>query len=294
MRRLLFCVGAFVLSVFFPMFSVSQTVVSVGNQVINENKEFSVTNPAAAAGGGSVVVGSPSSFSQGHLYNSPWNFTPPHLLFHPSKTINDHSAFHRCRLVNLSTQIRDSFKDKILGIFDEKEFISTGVGKLKGSAPVRPNHIVVCGLQTAISPKCVQYIGTGYILLEEYSSTEAALVGISQIASKKGANLIGNLNCPYAETVRSRNIGAGGSVGDLGNSSFGSLGGVAAQNRSLRTVQPHCNGDFYLVTKACKVSNDNYMPQPRPYRRYLPNRAMTQPQAAPMHSGQQQVVRGYY
>ena len=260
------------------------------NTLQNENNNYGGTdNPAP---GGTTVVGSPSAFANTHLYNSPWNFTPPHLLFHASKTINDHSAFRACRLINLSTNVRDSIKDKFFGVFDEKEFISTGIGRLPRSSPVPSGHIIVCGLNTEIPPSCVTFVGTSYILMENYSSTEAALVGIAQTAAKHGANLVGNLNCPYQETVESFSTGVG-AVLDLNKGKDGALGASWDSSRVRRPVQPHCSGDFYVVTTDCKVDS-TYFPKPRPYRRYLPPAQPNDSYASSSNIYNQAPVRGYW
>lgn len=234
-------------------------------------KDISIENPAAGATGG-MIIGSPSAYAYDKYYNSPWNFTPPQVLFHPTKTINDHSVFHKCRMIELSANIRDSLKDKLFGIFDEKEFISSGVGRLKGKSPVKSGQVITCGMNTNLPPSCVKFVGTGYVYMEDYVSTEAAMVGIARIAASKGANLIGNMNCAYQGNIQSASTGAGIGLGGVDGDDVGSLGLSAGTSKAKRTVQPHCNGDFYIVTGNCKKSEDPYMPAPRPYRRYLPNK----------------------
>lgn len=260
---------------------------SINNNYNQEkNINFELRNPAAQS---RQYIGSPTSFANANYYNSPWNFTSPEYLFHPTKTINDHSAFHKCRLINTKTPIRDSLKDKLLGVFDEKEFISTGVGKLRWKPPVNQGNIIVCGINTQIPAHCVRFIGTGYVYMNEYVSTEAALVAISREAINKGSNLVGNVNCPFQENITNRGGGVGGALGKLKYYDALSAGGNIDTSHSKRTIQPHCSGDFYTVTGDCVIKEDTYRPTPRPYRRYLPANNSQRQYLPPQHN---QPVRG--
>jgi hypothetical protein len=229
---------------------------------------------APVGGVTNTVIGSPSAFANTHLFNAPWNFTPPQILFHSSKTINDGSIFNCCRIINVGAQLRRGIKDRLFGIYDEREFIASGSparGPFVGS-------VIACGLNTQLSSGCVTYIGTGYVFMEEYATSEAALVSLSRMAARNGANIVGNVNCAFAETIRSYSTSLGASFGfSDGVGKDGSIGGSAGASwgtsRVKRPVQPHCTGDFYVgSTSGCYAMgmNQTYFPQPIPYRRYLP------------------------
>lgn len=257
------------------------------NQInINQNQRAGVTGVAGAnVGGSNTVIGSPSAFANTHLSNAPWNFTPPGLLFHCSKTINDGSVFNACRIVNIGAQLRRGIKDRLFGIYDEREFIASGAPAGGGFAG---GSIIACGLNTTLPAGCVTYIGTGYVFMEEYASTEAALVSLSRMAARNGANIVGNINCAFAETIRSYNTSLGAAFGfsnGVGQDASvgGSLGASWGTSRVKRPVQPHCSGDFYVGNASgCYAlgMNQSYFPTPIPYRRYLPPPQYQQPMPA--------------
>jgi hypothetical protein len=250
---------------------------------------------APGGGGSNTVIGSPSAFANTHLFNAPWNFTPPNILFHCSKTINDNSAFGACRIINIGAGLRRGIKDRLFGIYDEREFIasgSAGGGAFKGGA------VIACGLDTSLPSGCVNYIGTGYVFMEEYGTSEAALVALSRMAARNGGNIVGNVNCGFAETIRSYSTSLGAAVGfsdGIGQSgaASSSIGANWGTSRVKRPAQPHCSADFYSGNpSSCAtfmasnmVSNQTYFPQPVTYRRYLPPAQVVQqvpPQQPPV------------
>jgi len=249
------------------------------NQIqVNQYQRAGVTGVAGAnvgGGGGHTVIGSPSAFANTHLSNAPWNFTPPGLLFHCSKTINDGSVFSACRIVNVGARLKRGIKDRLFGVYDEREFIASGAG---GGGAFGGGSVIACGLNTSFPNGCVSYVGTGYVFMEEYASTEAALVALAQMAAKNGANVLGNVNCAFAETIRSYSTSLGAAFGfSNGVGDDGSLGGSLGANwgnsRVKRPVQPHCSGDFYIGSASgCYAlgMNQTFFPHPIPYRRYLP------------------------
>ena len=231
---------------------------------------------APVGGGSNTVIGSPSAFANTHLFNAPWNFTAPNILFHCSKTINDNSAFSACRIINIGANLRHGIKDRLFGIYDEREFIASGQpagGSFGGGA------VIACGLNTSLPAGCVNYIGTGYVFMEEYGTSEAALVALSRMAAKNGGNIVGNVNCGFAETIRSYSTSLGAAAGfsdGVGQSGAvsSSIGANWGTSRVKRPAQPHCSADFYTGNpSACAsvmASNQTYFPQPVAYRRYLP------------------------
>ncbi|MDX1918996.1 MAG: hypothetical protein SFT81_07670 [Candidatus Caenarcaniphilales bacterium] len=238
------------------------------------------TGPVSATAG-AIVTGSPSAYSHTHLFHGPWNFTPPDILFHPSKTIGDNSVFSCCRIINVGTPLRGNIKDFLFGIYDEREAITSRVGKVKKVKPT--GSVIVCGLNTNIPPGCASFIGTGYAYLEEYATTEAALVGLARMAARQGANIVGNVNCAYMETIRTYSTALGGTFGFTNpidgkdaNSTIGGAGAAAwGTSRVKRPAMPHCTGDFYLGNSngcyyAADTMNQTHFPQPVAYRRYLP------------------------
>ncbi|MDJ0625877.1 MAG: hypothetical protein QNJ31_05875 [Candidatus Caenarcaniphilales bacterium] len=251
---------------------------------IQVNNKAGIIGPGTSGGGAiATVVGSPSAFANTHLFNGPWNFTPPNILFHCSKTINDGSPFSACRIVNVGAFLKRGIKDRLFGIYDEREFIASGA---PGGGAFAGGAVIACGLNTKLPPGCVTYIGTGYVFMEEYATTEAALVSLSRMAARNGANIVGNVNCAFAETIRSYGTSLGAAfgfsegVGDDGAVS-GSLGANWGTSRVKRPVQPHCSGDFYIGSPSgCYAMgmNQTYFPQPIPYRRYLPPAPIAPPQ----------------
>ncbi len=248
---------------------------------------------APGGGGSSTVIGSPSAFANTHLFNAPWNFTPPSILFHCSKTINDNSAFSACRIINIGAGLRRGIKDRLFGIYDEREFIASGGG---GGPGFSGGSVIACGLNTSLPAGCVHYIGTGYVFMEEYGTSEAALVALSRMAARNGGNIVGNVNCGFAETIRSYSTSLGAAVGfgnGIGQSGAlsSSIGANWGTSRVKRPAQPHCSADFYSGNASgCAMAmnmNQTYFPQPVAYRRYLPP-AQYQP---PM---QGQAVRGLW
>lgn len=250
-------------------------------------KNISV-NSTAGVSGAMVPTAPPSAYAGTGFYNSPWNFIPPNILFHPTKTINDGSCFAKCRLVKVNAPLKTSLRDKIFGVFDEEKFVSSGMGDTRGhmlmggGSTVTTDSIIVCGLNTELPAGCVKFVGSGTVNMDTYATTEGALVGLGRLAAKNGANLLGNVNCAYAETIKSDNwgVGLGGSITDaLGGHSAGS-GSIGAQYGSAvtkRPAQPYCAGDFYIATlQACQQPEPVYAPQPRQYRRYLPAPVATQ------------------
>jgi hypothetical protein len=266
------------------------------NQIqISNSSRAGLIGAGISGGAANTVVGSPSAFANTHLFNAPWNYTPPAILFHPSKTINDGSIFNCCRIVNIGAQVRRGIKDRLFGIYDEREFIASGAP----GGPPFAGPVIACGLNTQLSAGCVNYVGTGYVFMEEYASTEAALVSLSAMAARNGANIVGNVNCAFAETIRTYSTSLGASFGfSDGVGQDGSVGTSAGASwgtsRVKRPVQPHCTGDFYVGNASgcyAMASNQNqtYFPQPIPYRRYLPPPQYVQQQAA-----YQQPVRGLW
>ena len=264
------------------------------NQVqVNSYSRAGILQGAGVIGGSNTVIGSPSAFAGTHLFNAPWNYTAPNLMFHCSKTINDGSVFSACRIVNVGAHLRRGIKDRLFGIFDEREFIASG-GPALG---VFPGPVIACGLNTSLPAGCVSYLGTGFVFMEEYATSEAALVALARMAARNGANVVGNVNCAFAETIRSYNTSLGAAfgfsngVGDTGAIS-GTLGGSWSNSRVKRPVQPHCSGDFYVgnpggCSNMAMGMNQTFFPQPIPYRRYLPP-----PQYAPVPASQP--VRGLW
>ncbi len=261
------------------VYNNNQIQLQNASQNQNQVQVNTYNRPGFVGGGGAgaitnTVIGSPSAFANTHLFNAPWNFTPPQLLFHASKTINDGSIFNCCRIVNVGANLRRGIKDRLFGIYDEREFIASGApagGPVFGS-------VIACGLNTNLTAGCVNFVGTGYVFMEEYASTEAALVALSRMAARNGANIVGNINCAFAETIRSYSTSLGASfgfsdgVGQTGSVGT-SLGANWATSRVKRPVQPHCTGDFYVGSaNGCYAMgmNQTYFPQPIPYRRYLP------------------------
>ena len=262
----------------------NQTQLQSASQNMNQVNvnSYARTGVVGAAGPNlaatSTVIGSPSAFSNTHLFNSPWNFTPPQILFHASKTINDGSMFNCCRIINIGASLRHGIKDRLFGIYDEREFIASGS---IGGGTAFTGSVITCGLNTQLQPGCVSFVGSGHVFLEEYGTSEAALVALSRMAARNGANIVGNVNCAYAETIRSYTTSLGASFGfSDGVGADGSLGGSLGANwgtsRVKRPVQPHCSGDFYIGNaNRCSASagggaNQSYFPQPVAYRRYLP------------------------
>lgn len=287
-----------------PTFNNNQVQTQNSSQNLNQIQVSSINNsramiaPGVGGGAAATVIGSPSAFANTHLFNGPWNFTPPNILFHCSKTINDGSVFSACRIINVGANLRRGIKDRLFGIYDEREFIASGApagGVFAGGA------IIACGLNTQLPSGCVTYIGTGYVFMEEYATTEAALVSLSRMAARNGANILGNVNCAFAETIRSYSTSLGAAFGfsdGVGKDGAisSSLGASWGTSRVKRPVQPHCSGDFYMGSASgCYAMgmNQSYFPQPIPYRRYLPPAQMpaqmnVQP---PMY---QQAVRGLW
>ncbi|MBO1063026.1 MAG: hypothetical protein ACK481_07490 [Candidatus Melainabacteria bacterium] len=267
---------------------------STNQNQINVQQRASIIGNGAGGAVTNTVMGSPSAFASTHLHNGPWNFTPPQILFDASKTINDGSIFNCCRIVNVGAKLRKGIKDRLFGIYDEREYIAAGVG---GGMAAYTGGIVACGINTQLPSACVTYIGSGHVFMEEYASTEAALVSLSRMAAKNGANVVGNVNCAFAETVRSYSTGVGGAIGGAdasgeNGSVSGSLGANWATSRVKRPVQTHCSGDFYMGNASnCYAlgMNQTYFPQPRPYKRYLP----PPPNFAPPAS-YQEPVRGLW
>ncbi len=300
-----FCVILFGLSAVLNYFYIDSPIYSQTTTPTNNNQNAILFEPTDSiyntsyadtpvpSGITSTIVSSPNTYSSDAYYNSPWNFTPVELLFHKSKTINDSSAFSSCRLVNTTTRIRDSFKDVFLGVFDEKEYISTGVGKMPlfSKNENKINQVIVCSIQTEIPPQCVNYLGTGYVYMEDYVSTEAALLGVAQLASKKGANLVGNMRCLYQQNAQSFSTALGATTGALdmkkGDANSNTAGLGWGSSRAKKPVQPHCSGDFYIATP-CEGGDSNYYPKPRAYRRYLPSETKNQA------SNKNGSVRGYW
>ena len=237
---------------------------------------------APVSGGSNTVIGSPSAFANTHLFNAPWNFTAPNILFDSSKTINDNSAFGTCRIINIGANLRHGIKDRLFGIYDEREFIASGQpagGAFGGGA------VIACGLNTALPAGCVNYIGTGYVFMEEYGTSEAALVGLSRMAARNGGNIVRNVNCGFAETIRSYSTSLGAAAGfsdGVGQSGAvsSSIGANWGTSRVKRPAQPHCSADFYTGNPAAcasvMASNQTYFPQPVAYRRYLPPASIAQ------------------
>jgi len=263
-------------------------------------------NPAP---GNAAVLGSPSAYANVHLFHSPWNFTPPNLLFHPTKTLNDNSPYHLCRMINTGVSVRDSFRDKVMGIYDEREHISAMpapglLNKVKSKFSNNPNNplnrkfnqVIVCGLNATLPRGCVTFMGTAHVYNKDYASTEAALNGLAQLAAKKGANLVGHVNCAYAESIHGINMGAGASLGgvdsDHDSAGSGSLGLSWGNSRVTRPAHPHCSGDLYLATMCTPSSPGSGFMQPRPYRRYLP--VPPRPLATPPSARQRATVRGLW
>ncbi len=301
-------------TMFTPLMSKSDTQVGAisngPNSQVGTNNALSnsgsISNVLVESGAGlgyssgfiapstQAVLMSPSAYSHTQLFHGPWNFTPPHILFHPTKTINDNSIYSRCRVVNVGAPLRARIKDYLFGIYDEKEYIASAISSASPSVP--SGAIIVCGLDTNLPPSCVSYLGTGYVFMEEYATTEAALVGLARIASKNSANLVGNLNCTYAETVRSYSTGIGASIGGSATDSESVAGGTSigatwGTTRVKRPAQPHCSGDFYVGSPGCPViAQANFVPPPIPYKRYLP--APPAPTYAAPQQGQP--VRGYW
>ncbi|MDX1920578.1 MAG: hypothetical protein SFU25_07600 [Candidatus Caenarcaniphilales bacterium] len=284
-----------------PVFNNNQIQTQNSSQNLNQIQVSSISNsragiigPAVGAGAAATVVGSPSAFANTHLFNGPWNFTPPNLLFHCSKTINDGSVFSACRIVNVGANLRRGIKDRLFGIYDEREFIASGV---PGGGIFAGGAIIACGLNTQLPAGCVTYMGTGYVFMEEYGTTEAALVALSRMAARNGANIVGNVNCAFAETIRTYTTSLGAAFGfsdGVGSDGAvsGSLGATWGTSRVKRPVQPHCSGDFYMGSASgCYAMgmNQTYFPQPIPYRRYLPP-----PQMNVQGPAYQQPVRGLW
>jgi hypothetical protein len=284
-----------------PTFNNNQVQSQNSSQNLNQIQVGSVNHqamiaPGAGGGAAASVIGSPSAFANTHLFNGPWNFTPPDLMFHCSKTINDGSPFSACRIINIGAGIRRGIKDRLFGIYDEREFIASGApagGIFTGGA------VIACGLNTSLSAGCVTFIGTGYVFMEEYGTSEAALVALSRMAARNGANIVGNVNCAFAETIRSYSTSLGAAFGFSdslkgGSAVSSSVGANWGTSRVKRPVQPHCSGDFYIGNASgCHAMgmgmNQTFFPQPIPYRRYLPPPQMNvQP---PVY---QQPVRGLW
>jgi len=280
----------------------NQTQLQSASQNMNQVNvnSYARTGVVGAAGPSlsatSTVIGSPSAFANTHLFNAPWNFTPPQILFHASKTINDGSMFNCCRIINVAAGLRRGIKDRLFGIYDEREFIASSA---MGRPAAFAGPVIACGLNTNLVGGCVNYIGTGYVFMEEYASTEAALVALSRMAARNGANIVGNVNCAFGETIRSYTTSLGASLGfsdgvGQDGSVGGSAGGSWGTSRVKRPVQPHCTGDFYTgnTNGGCYAQamgqNQSYFPQPLPYRRYLPP---AQPQYQP---ASYQPVRGLW
>ena len=247
-------------------------------QLMNINNNYT---PTTALANTEVSVNAPpSAYSHTHLYNGYWNFIPPHILFHPTKVIGDSSMFCQCRLINVTTNIRHSFKDRFFGVFDERAYVLSGVGRVSGATFAGPTvaseFMIVCGLNTQLPPGCVSFIGSGHIFMENYATTEGALVSLAQMGASKGANVIGNVTCAYAESVQSfgSGLGLGGSYTGPAEDGVGalSLGGSWSTGITKRPSQPFCTGDFYVATlEGCFQGNGlAHAPAPRPYRRYLP------------------------
>lgn len=253
----------------------------------SRNTAISVSNPI----GTFIPSPAPSGFANSMLSNGAWNFIPPHVLFHPSKTIGGNSPFCKCRIIKASTRLRSTLKDKILGVFDERKFIASGVGYTRpapafAGAGITTDSVIVCGLNTNLPNKCVNFIGSGSVFMENYATSEGALVGLAQMAAQNGANLVGNVNCAFSESIQSYNggLGLGGSITDsLGGSStgIGTLGASWGTGITKRRAQPYCSADFFVVTlSGCTGSGTQHMPAPRMYRRYLPSQGLqsTMPQ----------------
>jgi|GEM_PF-2090630 len=229
---------------------------------------------------GTSILGSPSAFANTHLSHTPWNFTSPNLLFHTSKTINDGSCFSHCRLVNIGANLKRSIKSKIFGIFDEREFVASGVPT--SGIPIASGSVIACGVHSRLPIGCLQFLGTGYVLLEEHSSTEAALVSLARMAGGHGANLVGNVHCGFTETIRGTSATGGLGISTNEIQIDGDHIGLAAGLTMGRTVverpsKPNCSADFFIAgaNRSCYVShamgsNQTYMPRPVPQRRYLP------------------------
>lgn len=284
--------------------SITNDSRSASNAQIIQEGNISVSQMAST----DVSVNSPpSAYAHTHLYNGVWNFIPPHILFDPSKVIGDGSVFCNCRLIKLSTTIRHSVKDKLFGVFDERAFVMSGIGNVKpmpASGPgIVSDSVIVCGLNVRLPRGCVQFIGSGHVFMENYATTEGALVGLAQMAAVRGGNLVGNVNCAYAETVQSFGVGLGAGGGGSkeiehgmfeGTSVSGSVGGSWSTGITKRPAQPFCTGDFYVATlDRCSNNGVAYMPAPRSYRRYLPSNTppISQTQYLPPA---QQPVRGYW
>ena len=248
-------------------------------QVNSYSRAGMVSSPGG--GGSNTVIGSPSAFANTHLFNAPWNFTPPNILFHCSKTINDNSAFSACRIINIGATLRHGIKDRLFGIYDEREFIASG----GGGGVFGGGAVIACGLNTSLPAGCVHYIGTGYVFMEEYGTSEAALVALSRMAARNGGNIVGNVNCGFAETIRSYSTSLGAAAGfsnGVGQSGAvsSSIGANWGTSRVKRPAQPHCSADFYTGNASgCAMAmgmNQTYFPQPVAYRRYLPPASIAQ------------------
>jgi len=290
------------------------------NNALDNNVQLNVSNRSGAFGSvgssggagvpgggiGTVVSGAPAHYAMAQPFNAPWNFTSPNTLFHCSKLINDSSMFSKCRLINVDTPLRTRFKDKFLGVFDDRRFVASGLGGARLAPHIGP-AVVACSPITPINPCCSQFLGSGYVSMEEYATNEEALVGLSQIAAKNGANLVGNINCGFGDGVRSSGLGLGASVGynhsiDNDNAIGTTLGATWNTALSKRTAQPFCTGDFYLASlQACNACAANtgtiagqramYMHKPIAYRRYLPP---APPRPMPPPAKRRAAVRGLW
>ena len=289
-----------------PIRSNSIAVVEGVSAVATSGAESSVSSAAGnasaavpTAGAPNSILGSPSAFTNTHLSHTPWNFTAPNLLFHPSKTINDGSCFSQCRLVNIAANLKRSIKSKIFGIFDEREFIASGVPT--SGIPIASGSVVACGVHSQLPVGCLQFVGTGYVLLEEHSSTEAALVSLARMAGGHGANLVGNVNCGFTETIRgtsaTASLGASTNELKLDGQHVGLAAGLSAGRTVVeRPSKPNCSADFFIAgaNRSCygsqqaqiMKSGQTYMPMPLPQRRYLPPAAAVLPSSAPVQRGQ--------
>ena len=121
--------------------------------------------------------------------------------------------------------------------------------------------------------------------MEEYGTSEAALVGLSRMAARNGGNIVRNVNCGFAETIRSYSTSLGAAAGfsdGVGQSGAvsSSIGANWGTSRVKRPAQPHCSADFYTGNPAAcasvMASNQTYFPQPVAYRRYLPPASIAQ------------------
>ncbi len=264
-------------------------------QIVNENNNVSFV----AAGGGNIPTPlPPSAYITNINHNNAWNYVAPNILFDNSKVIGGNTIFSNCRLVNVNAGIRHSVKDIFFGVFDERTYVMSGVNNIFNngggcccgagcrnkcsscSTKINISSMLCCGQGITQIPNGIGiFIGSGHVFMENYSTSEAALVALAQMGSKRGANLVGNIYCGFSEAVQSfgLGVGAGGGYSDkIGNNEFvsGSIGASWGTGITKRPVQPFCTGDFFLTTAnalTSAASNNIYAPQPRLYRRYLPS-----------------------